>query len=133
MKLATVGVYDLGSESVVLMLRSGTGADFSTRSGTPKDKACIWVGADQEQWGAVVSSLLHEAKEFTEMRMGCRWTPDIDYARDAAGYMFLETHAQHSEVCARVGYFLSNCLPSLASVWNKWKKRCKADEKKKGQ
>jgi hypothetical protein len=118
-----VGVYDLGAESVELWLRPGGGAGFSTRSGSQEARgmAVIRCGSDTT-WGEMVGNLLHEAKEFIQMRMGTRMVPDVDYARDQAGYAFFETHTQHSEACARVGHFLSECLPDLGRAWKQWKK-----------
>lgn len=120
----TVGVYDLGAESVEIALRAGTGADFTTRSGSigPRQMPLIALGADQDDWSRLVAALVHEVYEVSAMRMGCRFVPDLDYARDAGGYVFVATHAQHSEICARVGYLLVECLPDLATAWKKWQK-----------
>ena len=122
MKQVIVGTYDLGAESVVLILRPGMGGDFHTRSDPPRKMPCISVGADSGSWQKLVAWLVHEVVEVVMMRMGLRYVPDVDYARDAAGYLFVETHAQHSEVCARVGWFLADCLPDLNKAWKKWKK-----------
>jgi hypothetical protein len=82
----------------------------------------MWIGFDEEEWGRLVISVLHEAKEFVQMRMGLRFIPGVDYANDAAGYVFMETHAQHAEVCARVGWFLATCMPDVCKAWRAWKK-----------
>ncbi len=128
-KTIFIGTYDLGAESVDLYARAGTGAEFSTRSGTKdqRQRAGIWVGMDYPEWHQVVGSVLHEAKEACHMRMGTRLLPDIDYSRDSGGYYFFETHAQHSELCGRVGYFLAQCLPALGRAWKRWQKegKCK--------
>jgi hypothetical protein len=124
MRQSIVGTYDLGAESVELYVRPGTGADFSTHSGTVRKRqiAAIYVGMDYATWDGVVTCLLHEAKEAVEMRMGVRLRPDIDFSRDAAGWYFFSTHAQHSEMCARVGYFLAQCLPDVERIWKQWRK-----------
>lgn len=124
-QMMVVGTYDLGAEAVELALVPGVSGGFSTRSGPKRDKrrmARIEVGADYLYWWEVVTCLQHEAKEFCDMRMGCRWEPDIDYSNNAAGYLFVETHAQHGEICARVGYLFADCLPDLAKAWKQWKK-----------
>lgn len=118
-----IGIYDLGAEAVELWIRPGTGAGFSTQSGSKQQRrpARITCGMDIEP-DEVVGNLIHEAKEFCDMRMGCRHVPDLDYARDAAAYTFIETHTQHSELCARVGFFLAECLPDLQKAHRQWRK-----------
>ncbi len=122
-----LGIYDLGAETIEVYVRDGTGAEFCTWSGPKGERhiASIVVGMDYSEFYRVVVNLMHEAKEMSDMRMGCRLCPDIDYARDSGGYVFMETHAQHGEVCARVGYLLTECWSDLSRAWNKWKKETK--------
>lgn len=121
-----VGVYNLGSESVELVLREGNGANFDTRSSRDgqADMTVIEIGGDgSTDWGEILSRLTYEAMELMAMRMGCRFVSDPDYARDLCGYAFMMTHAQHSQLCGRVGYFLADCLPDLARAWKQWRKK----------
>ena len=124
MREVKVGVYDLGGESVTVALREGFGGDFSTR--TPeREMTLIRIGAGTKdaEWAGAVGILLHEATEFVYMRMGLRYRPDPDYAFDNGAYLFIANHTQYAEICARVGLFLSHCLPDLSGAWKKWQKK----------
>ncbi len=120
MKQKIVGTFELNDETVLLVLREGVGGNYLSRSDDRKS-VLFQVGGDQTDWRDVVGSLLHEAKEFVDMRLGCRLEPSPNYAYDNGSYLFVETHTQHSEVCWRVGAFLAQCLPDLWMAWKKWR------------
>ena len=120
MKQVIVGRYDLGGEPVIVKLQPGNHAEFAVPfNGTP---TVMLIGSDVENWGQLVGLLMHEAKEFCDTRIGCRYAVTGDVAKDNGSYMFVETHLQHSEVCARVGWFLADCFLDLSTAWGKWKK-----------
>lgn len=119
-KPVKVGVYDLGSESVEIMARSGIGAEFTTRS-DEQMMPLVTLGFDNT-WEGIVANITHELAELTAVRMNCRYHDSVDYARDNGARLFVYTHTQHSEVCARVGYFLAACYDDLSKAWKKWKK-----------
>lgn len=123
MKQKIVGTYMLNDEPIVLALREGTGGDFTTRPET-KQPAIISVGAGgpNAEWRFAVGILLHEAGEFVAVRMGLRYRPSGEFAMDNGSHVFLMTHTQYSELTARVGEFLAECLPDLCDAWRKWKK-----------
>lgn len=129
MKELHVGVYDLGAESVEVQLRSGLGGDWTTRSDVGK-MALIQVGADHEEWYGLVVAILHELMDLTGFRMGCIFRYSPNYSRDNGAQLFVYDHTGHSEMCARVGWFLADCLPDLARAWDKWKKEKKRRYKK---
>lgn len=111
-------VYDLGGDSVIVKLRKGVGGNFAKNyDGTP---AIFEIGADCGEWPEFVGALVHEAKEFADMRTGCRFVITGDTAKDNGSYVFVETHLQHAEVSARVGWFLADCLPHMQKAWRKW-------------
>jgi hypothetical protein len=124
MKDVIVGTFELNDEPVLLVLRAGVGGNYLSRSDDRKP-VLFQVGGDQTYWRDVVGSLLHEAKEFVDMRMGCRFEPSPNYAYDNGSYLFVETHTQHSEVCWRVGAFLAQCLPDLERAWKQWQRQAK--------
>ncbi len=127
MKSLAVGTFDLWGVTIHLKLREGQNADFlQTFDGKPM---VMRIGADVECWQNVVGLLLHEVKEFTDMQIGCRYVVTADAAKDNSSYLFVETHTQHSEVCARIGWFLADCLPALETAWKKWKKQQKKGKK----
>lgn len=121
MKQLIVGCYDFGVGQCELVLRAGIGGEFYV---VPEPHRCprIKVGADYDEWREVMSCLLHEIIELQMTLTGCRYNPAPDCARDHASYLFLMTHPQFSEVCARSAFFISEALPDLAKAWKKWKK-----------
>jgi hypothetical protein len=124
MKQKIVGTYRLGEVSVQIVIREGYGGDFFSRPGDiPYPR--IKIGADTDHWHNVVSTLLHEAQEYVIASICCRMTPDDEFGRDSASYVFWLRHEQFSDVCARAGILLADCLPDLRKAWKKWKKNQK--------
>lgn len=120
MKPMTVGKYDLGGDIVVVRLCDGGGGDYEVPfNGTP---TVISIGGDQECFGRLAGVLLHEAKEFCDMRIGCLYIHTGYVAKENGSYTIMETHLQHSEACARVGWFMADCLPDLKRKWAEWKR-----------
>ena len=122
MEQIIVGTYDMGWESVEIVLREGTGVEFFLIPETGRGPR-IKVGADQNQWSDVVAVLLHECLELEYERAGVRFSPSSELARDHAAYIFVLNHAQFSEAAARVAELLSKVLPDLAKSWKQWNKR----------
>lgn len=122
MKQKIIGVYPIGMSQVQLVLRGGTGGEYYVFP-EKGSLARIKVGADQEQWRDVVGVLLHEAFEYTAMHLALRYAPAPDLSKDNGNYLFVMTHTQFSDVCARSGEFISCCLPDLGKAWDKWKKQ----------
>lgn len=122
MKQKIVGTYRLGDDSVQIVLREGNGGDFYFLPGDiPYPR--IKIGANVENWHNIIGTLLHEAQEYVLARLCCRLTPDDEFGRDSASYIFLLRHEQYSDVCARAGMLLAQCLPDLSAAWKKWKKK----------
>lgn len=120
MRQKIVGLYGLGSESVQLALRDGTGGDFNSAP-APGRVARINIGADPKEWQEVVSSLLHEAMELAMARMKCRYLPADDCGGDALGYLFILPHTDFSDACGRVADLVAGALPDLAKSWKAWR------------
>lgn len=121
MRQAIVGIYPLGHIDVEVVLREGSGAEYWSRP----DKGhipTIKIGADQRQWGCIVECAMHEAMEFELTERMHRFIPCADLGRDNGVYSFHFSHAEFSDACNRVGFFLAACLPDLATAWKKWKK-----------
>ncbi len=121
MTQVVVGIYEFGMGQAQLVLRDGIGGEFYTvpdLGAIPRIK----IGADQDSWQEVVSTLLHEIIELQMALTGCRLSAVPDYGRDHAGYIFIMTHLQFSEVCGRASIFVAAALPDLAAAWKKWKK-----------
>jgi hypothetical protein len=116
-----VGIYQIGDDSVQVVLREGNGGDFYLQ---PRDieTSRIKVGADVDNWHSVVAALMHEAAESVLARLCLRMTPDDEFGRDLASYIFVMRHEQFSDVCARTGRFLAQCLPDVSKAWKEWKK-----------
>lgn len=124
MKQKIIGVYPIGIIQVQLVLREGVGGEYYTFPETGS-LSRIKVGADHKQWRDVVGVLLHEAMEFTAMHLALRYAPAPDLSMDNGNYLFVMTHTQFSDVCARAGEFVSCSLPDLGREWGKWKKQAK--------
>lgn len=119
MKQKVVGTYRLGDDSVQLVLREGTGGDFWFQPGDIH-YCRMKIGADDE-WQRVLTAILHEAEEAAAARICCRFTPDDEWGRDNASYVFLLRHEQFSDVCARAGIFLAECLSDVTKAWKAWR------------
>jgi hypothetical protein len=119
----TVGIYEIGWERCEILLKDGRDGSFScvpSSGGFP----VISLGADQP-WGDLVDVFLHEAIELTAVRVRSRFEPSCEVNKDHGQYIFVMTHSQLSECCARTAELLVKALPDIASAWRLWKKRGK--------
>ncbi len=128
MKQKIIGVFSIGFEDIQLVLREGTGGEFFNWPGEGEIPR-IKIGADYDKWKDVVAALLHEAAEFAMNRLRCRLNRDYDMGGDHSGYVFMMSHPEFSDVCARVADFLAASLWQLHKEWKAWKRQPK--EKKK--
>ena len=121
MKQKIIGTFFMGRTEVELVLREGDGGEFyiaPERGKIPRIK----IGADVKEWRTIVSVLLHESLELVMDDMYLRYRTSKEIAGDAASYLFIFNHSpQFSEICARVGDFITDALPVLATEWKKWK------------
>lgn len=122
MRQKIVGVFRLGDEFCELVLREGTGGEFYF---TPGDGHVprIEIGGDYDSWGRVVNCLVHESVEFSLARLKCRFLSQDDNGDDAHGYLFVASHPDFSDACARAAIFITDALPPLATKWKGWKKK----------
>lgn len=133
MKKELVGVYQLGSENVrLIMAHDKNGGRFWACPDHEK-AATIEVSAGQDNWWQVVAVLMHEANELAYYRAGLRFSKTPDYANDNGSYLFVMDHTDFSEANARAAHFLTKALPNLATAWNRWKrvKPCKKPPKRR--
>lgn len=119
-----VGVYDLGSEPVELWIRSGRGGATSARPLEGK-LARMDIGVDHDDFPDVLAVLVHEAVEYVMVRVGVEYVPFMDFSQESANRLIVETHCQHSEVCARAGIFMGVCVFDLHKAWKQWRKEQK--------
>ncbi len=120
MKQKIVGTYKIGGEYCELVLRDGDGGEFYSlpeHGHVPRIK----VGADYQDWDRIVSVLLHETMEFSLARIKCRFYPEDDFGGDTHAYIFIMSHPDFSDACARTAEFMTCALPDLARAWKKWK------------
>lgn len=112
-----IGRYRLGPMWInVIVDHEQDGGWFDT------DSEELGVGLKASDWGVCVSILIHEAMEIAFMQVRGRFCPAPDYATAADGYLFVTNHPDFSEICARVGCFLTWAMPDLAKVWTSMKK-----------
>ena len=119
-----IGQFDFGTRSVNLFWKEGTGGAFYMNHESD-GQARIVLGVNERSWGAQVAVLLHEALELAMADHACRFNPAPDYSWDSANYLFVMNHPQFSEIVARVGLYVSNCLPALSQVYKAQNKRKK--------
>ena len=123
MKQKVVGSYYAGYESVELVLREGYGGDFYTipeRGSIARMK----IGAD-DNWEMTMASLFHETFEFLFDRSKCRFCAANDLSNSASAYLFVASHYDFSDVCAKAAEFVVACLPDLKRVYKEWNKKKK--------
>ena len=116
-----IGIYHLGCEEAELFLRDGTGGDVELCPGNGRPTK-ITLGGDYENWREIVDSLIHEVMELVMIREGLRFSPDPNHCSDMSNFIFCMNHVQYTNTCARVGMFIAECLPDLATAWGRWKK-----------
>lgn len=121
MKQKIIGIFPLGHCDVELVIREGTGGEFYCAP-EPGKIPRIKVGVDDRKWSFVVGVLLHETMELVMAQLKYRYDQADDYGRDHSSYLFIMTHPQYSDVCARVGLFVSECLPKLTKAYKEWNK-----------
>jgi hypothetical protein len=116
MKPKTVGTYDIGCIPIKIILTDGrNGASYYN----PTEISTIKIGADQE-WSGILDTLLHEIYEFQYDKMQCRYSANECMSDTHDKYMFVFTHVQFSDSCAKVGEFMAMALPDLLGAWKKW-------------
>lgn len=124
MKQVVVGHYDLGAETVELVLREHSGGEYYFQ---PEKGKCgrIKVGADYPDWYLVVAVLLHETFEYAANRNRAILVPQTPYPLHAIGSdnrTFVFTHARFSMIVLEQADFVAAALPDLCAAWKKWKK-----------
>lgn len=116
MKRSTkVGTYRIGPGYVDLWVVSGEDG-YCTTSDEHGKRPRIEIGADGP-WAQTVGTLLHEAVELVTIEMGLRYRPDPDYGNGQDAYAFHFAHPQFTELCARVGMFLTDALPAFSKAY----------------
>lgn len=122
MKQRIIGYYNIGDETVQLVLREGTGGEFYFQPGDIKC-ARIKIGASHTQWHQIVSVLMHESLELVLARMALRYYPEEDWGRDMGSFLFVMRHEQFSDACARSALLISECSDDLKRAWKHWQKQ----------
>jgi hypothetical protein len=124
-----VGVYNLGGRNVEIYCIGEWGGYFCN-SPTGTALPDIRVGLASQNWGKIVTALLHELTEFEMHNNGYRYDRSNNYGDDLCGYTFMMSHSQFSDICARVAKVLVQVLPALAEELKKYQKECSEITKK---
>ncbi len=133
MRQKIVGVFEFGYEYCQLVIREGYGGEFWLMPGHGQIPR-IKIGVDSKKWVDILKTFQHEVIEFAATRLGLRYLPNNDLAKDTDKYIFIMNHAQLGELCAMVADFELNALPALKKAWKEWHKKPKKqgkDKKKK--
>ena len=124
MKQKIIGDYYIGFDQCQLVNRAGTGSEFyplPEKGHIP----VIKIGMDYDKWRHVLAVLLHEAFEFELARHHARWEPHEDMGNEMSGFLFVMTHVEYSDICAKVAEYIADCQRDLYKAWKKWHKRGK--------
>lgn len=117
-----VGVFDIGTEMVVLNLLPGeSGGDFRYYP-NKNDRPEINVGLDHDRWRECVDVLIHEALEFIMERKELRFERTCKFNADHADYLFIFNHPEFTDACARLALFLTDALPKVATIFKSKRK-----------
>lgn len=114
-----IGTYELGYDNVRLFLVKGRSGNFSLNPG--KQLPCITIGGEYAKWSDLYNILLHEAMEFALTRGGHRYANTQDLSCETGAFLFMFTHAQYSDCCAKASEFLVSCHKDLKIAWVKFK------------
>lgn len=123
MKEKRIGTYQIGTDRVDVHVAPIFGGNvyLNYKNGNHR----IVVGMNELNWPLILSILLHESTELVCIVMGLRYSPSLDVARDNGAYYFAMHHTQFSEMSARTGEFLAECVPDLLNTYNKLSKKKK--------
>lgn len=131
-KEVLIGNFDMGWQSVTLILRDGSGGEFCC---IPDDGVCarivVGAGKNESDWHACFCSLMHEAWEMAMFQADLRYSPSNRTGiASHADYLFVMTHEQFHACCAKVSEFMRPALPALEDGFKKWHKTNKRKTKK---
>lgn len=121
MKQRIVGIYTVGHDAVRLVLGTGTGAETDRRPRVIPYTQMV-IGADRDEWGMILGSILHETQEYAMAQICCRYGQDDEFGQASDSYTFITDHVQFNDVCNRAGLFLAACEADLRKAWKAWKK-----------
>ncbi len=130
MKGKFVGFYRLGAQNCRLIIMSGTGGSFNftpTETSIPE----VRVGGDDETFGGVVESLVHETLEFAMCEMKLRYEHADEKTWSADRFYFLMNHPQLAEVSVIAGEFIESCYADLKKAWLEFKRKPKKKPKRR--
>ena len=113
-----LGVHSLAGKNVSLYVEPGYGGSF-TFSPDKKSIPEIIIGMSYDKWERTIAIVLHEAMEFEMASSDCRYFRSNDFGEDHSCYQFIFDHPKFSDLCGRVGGFMSTALPVIAAEWNK--------------
>lgn len=122
-KQKIIGTYYIGRDCVEVVLREGDGGEFyfiPELGHIPRIK----IGAGYDEWREIVSVLLHEAMEFVMSKLKHRYSKtEVFPPRESSDCVFILSHSDFSDVCARVADLISCCIGDLKTEWENWKEK----------
>lgn len=115
-----VGTFQLGYEFVDLIAQTKEkGGCFCFCPDDNASRARINVGVDYENWGSVVTVLIHEVLEFLFLRAERAYRSTGKMINDTGDRLFILNHPEFAECCGRLAHFLVDVLPALHKVYRK--------------
>lgn len=116
-----VGIYRLGMTNVevygVTKMQGGMFYCVPDDLSLPRVK----IGFNYDRWWEVVNVLLHESFEFLAAQRGVRMVPCGACQGASDSYRFIMDHNDMTNICDEQAYFISKCLPDLATVWKTYR------------
>ena len=125
MKQKKIGTFAMGHENVDLYALPDERGGFCHLRPDYASLGRIHVGLGGAKWHECAEILLHESLEFLMLRMSFAHGTLGEMADDVGQRVFMFTHTQFSEMCARQATFVATALPELEKAWKKANKRGK--------
>ena len=110
-----LGPYQLGNLNIMFKMVPGWGGSFDT---CPTDSIpIICIGRDEDNWGEVVETVLHELFETAFLMARKRFSPNNNHTQDSSMYYFFFDHPAFADVCGKVSNCLETCLKDVKAAW----------------
>lgn len=122
MKQKTIGIYSDGVDYYKLILTEGDNA-CAYHNDAENNTHRLSIGSDVEHDYELYGDLEHELGEIIRGKMGLHYKPSDQQVDFGGPSLFVYSHAEYSEICARVGRFMVKAWPDALKAWKEWRKK----------
>ena len=123
-----LGVYPIGFEHVDIYVDYNINGGWMDLNPSAEQHGIITIGFCGYrpcEWRKVVAIFLHETAEYLSARLRIRYDPSENASNSSGNFIFVATHEQFAELCARQGEVVAAALPDLGRAWKRYLKRRK--------